>query len=128
MDQAEKTGSVFPKEGSKLIEEWFQEVETLNQEVFYGRSLGFQFASSVNRTLQTIALAMAVCAETYRSWEKWKPGSARIANTLPNLFTTTRLIMRSDVRAREIVHTTRNADINFCKQFWSLTEASYLQV
>lgn len=53
MEQSD-SGSVFPKDGSKLIDEWFKEIETLNQEVFYGRSLGFQYCSSVHTTLQTI--------------------------------------------------------------------------
>ncbi|XP_055342109.1 hormone-sensitive lipase-like isoform X2 [Paramacrobiotus metropolitanus] len=127
LDQSDQKGSMFPKDGSKLIEEWFRDVETLNQEVFYGRSLGFQFAPSIHTTLQTIALAMAVCAETYRTWEEWKPGSAKLATTMPNMFSTTKFIINPRLRARKIVHTTRNADINFCKQFWGLTEASYLQ-
>ena len=100
----------------------------MNQEVFYGRSLGFQFCASVHTMLHTIVLAMAVCAETYRKCERVKPGSAKLATTLPSVFMTTRFLLKPELRAKQIVHTTRNADINFCKQFWGLTEASYLQV
>ncbi|XP_002733228.1 hormone-sensitive lipase-like [Saccoglossus kowalevskii] len=117
-----KPGELFPDEELfPLMDEMLVEAESLYRECFYGRCLGFQYHESMLQPLQVVAVAMASFSESRKQHEG---GFARFASTLMN---SGKYMMDSALRADQIVKVTRNADIKFCKEFWSLTEGDIMQ-
>ncbi|VDN19057.1 unnamed protein product [Gongylonema pulchrum] len=87
-------------------------IEVLDPSCFFGRPLGFQFPPSVGRIFRFIGIILA----TYSlSWEKGR-------TTLGSLLNSPRFILSPEQRATRIVKVTREADIEFCRGFWNLSE------
>uniref|UniRef100_A0A0N5B1D1 Hormone-sensitive lipase n=1 Tax=Syphacia muris TaxID=451379 RepID=A0A0N5B1D1_9BILA len=87
-------------------------IEALDASCFYGRALGFQFAPSVGRVFRFIGVVLA----TYSlSWEKGY-------GPLNSLLSTGRFILSPEQRGSRILKVTQEADIDFCKGFWNLSE------
>lgn len=90
------------------------ELEKLDSSVFYGRPLGFQFCPSITRIFRVIGVVLA----TYSlSWEKGHGPIGSIINS-------GRFFLSPEQRASRIIKVTKEADIDFCKGFWNLTELS----
>uniref|UniRef100_A0A0R3RLZ8 Hormone-sensitive lipase n=1 Tax=Elaeophora elaphi TaxID=1147741 RepID=A0A0R3RLZ8_9BILA len=95
-------------------------IEVLDPSCFYGRSLGFQFPPSVGRIFRLIGVILAIYS---LSWEKGR-------STLGSFLNSPRFILSPEQRAKRIVkyaignflQVTREADIEFCRGFWNLSE------
>ncbi|KAI6219526.1 hypothetical protein M3Y99_01656000 [Aphelenchoides fujianensis] len=86
-------------------------IESLDASCFYGRSFGFQFTPTVTYIFNVIGIVLA----TYSlSWG----GSAALAS----LVNSGLYIMNPEERAKQIIKVTREADIEFCRDFWNLSE------
>uniref|UniRef100_A0A915HQN9 Hormone-sensitive lipase n=1 Tax=Romanomermis culicivorax TaxID=13658 RepID=A0A915HQN9_ROMCU len=97
-------------------------VETMDHSCFYGRCMGFQYASSLYRVFQVVGLGLASYSIL---WEKGAPDS--ISQTVTNLYQSGRFALNPEERAQRITDVIMNADISFCKSFWNLTEGPFLQ-
>ncbi|VBB27319.1 unnamed protein product [Acanthocheilonema viteae] len=87
-------------------------IEVLDPSCFYGRSLGFQFPPSIGRIFRLIGVILAIYS---LSWEKG-------GSTLGSFLNSPRFILSPEQRAKRIVKVTREADIEFCRGFWNLSE------
>ncbi|VDK89075.1 unnamed protein product [Litomosoides sigmodontis] len=87
-------------------------IEVLDPSCFYGRPLGFQFPPSVGRIFRFIGVVLAIYS---LSWEKGR-------STLGSFLNSPRFILSPEQRAKRIVKVTREADIEFCRAFWNLSE------
>jgi hormone-sensitive lipase len=118
-------GSLFPDEDTlptddyETAERLLKEVESLSQEAFYGRCLGFQFCASMVRPLTTINLVMASYGDGY-GW------SSRILKVATSVLGSQKYYRNPELRARQVVNLTRSIDIGFCKGFWALTENVFM--
>ncbi|CAI2356887.1 unnamed protein product [Caenorhabditis sp. 36 PRJEB53466] len=109
-------GSLFPPlEGEyDTYQEILRIMEKLDSSVFFGRPIGFQFSPSINKIFRIIGVVLA----TYSlSWEK---GHGAIGS----LINTGRFFLSPEQRAERIIKVTKEADIDFCKGFWNLSELS----
>ncbi|CAD6194356.1 unnamed protein product [Caenorhabditis auriculariae] len=109
-------GSLFPPlEGEyDTYQKVLHGIEKLDSTVFFGRPLGFQFSPSVNRIFRVIGVILA----TYSlSWEK---GHGPIGSIISG----GRFFLSPEQRASRIIKVTKEADIDFCKGFWNLSELS----
>ncbi|KAF1747828.1 hypothetical protein GCK72_024294 [Caenorhabditis remanei] len=109
-------GSLFPPlDGNyETYQEILRVMERLDSSVFFGRPIGFQFSPSINKIFRIIGVVLA----TYSlSWEK---GHGAIGS----LINTGRFFLSPEQRAERIIKVTREADIDFCKGFWNLSELS----
>ncbi|CAI5454221.1 unnamed protein product [Caenorhabditis angaria] len=109
-------GSLFPPlDGCyEKHQEVLKIMERLDSTVFFGRPLGFQFSPSINKIFRVIGIVLA----TYSlSWEK---GHGPIGS----LINTGRFFLSPEQRASRIIKVTKEADIDFCKGFWNLSELS----
>ncbi|XP_077985551.1 hormone-sensitive lipase-like [Glandiceps talaboti] len=117
-----KPGELFPDENLfPLMDGLLVEAEALYRECFYGRALGFQYHESMQQSLSVISVAMASFSEGFN---KHEGGWARFASSLVN---SGKYMMDPILRAEQIVKVTRNADIKFCKAFWSISEGDVMQ-
>lgn len=119
-----KDGSLFADEemiDDAIAEELTQQVEKLSQECFYGRTMGFQFCSSMQKPLSTVGLTMASFSENYLDN---KSQIMQFANTV---LSSGKYLLNPELRAKQICAVTRMADVRFCKAFWSITESGVLQ-
>ncbi|KAL8612264.1 hypothetical protein ACOMHN_038176 [Nucella lapillus] len=117
-----QAGQLFADEETlddALAEQLMTDVEMLSQDCFYGRCLGFQFCDSMQRPLNVVAIAMASFAEGYQE-------NSQIMKVATSLFNSGKYIINPDLRAQQVVNVTRTADIQFCKAFWSITEAEIM--
>ncbi|KAI6178113.1 hypothetical protein M3Y98_00465900 [Aphelenchoides besseyi] len=87
-------------------------IEGLDASCFYGRAFGFRFAPSVTSIFNAIGIILA----TY-SWS-WESGTAAFSS----LLNSGRYFLNSEERARRIIKVTREADLEFCRDFWNLSE------
>uniref|UniRef100_A0A915PGC5 Hormone-sensitive lipase n=1 Tax=Setaria digitata TaxID=48799 RepID=A0A915PGC5_9BILA len=87
-------------------------IEVLDPSCFYGRPLGFQFPPSVGRIFRLIGVILAIYS---LSWEKGR-------SALGSFLNSPRFILSPEQRAKRIVKVTREADIEFCRSFWNLSE------
>ncbi|CAD5216034.1 unnamed protein product [Bursaphelenchus okinawaensis] len=87
-------------------------IENLDASCFYGRSFGFQFSPSVTRIFRLIGIVLA----TYSL--SWDNGSAAFSS----LMASSRFLLSPEQRAHRIIKVTREADIEFCRGFWNLSE------
>lgn len=108
-------GSLFPT-GVHTAAELFATAETINQYCFYGRCLGIQYCESMQSVLKFLSICMAGFSEAY-----YNEGSY-FAKTTSSMWTSGQYYLNPELRARRIVNISQNADIDFCKSFWSLTE------
>ncbi|PAV81168.1 hypothetical protein WR25_14542 isoform D [Diploscapter pachys] len=86
--------------------------EKMDSTIFYGRPLGFQFSPSVNRVFRIIGVILASYSLT------WEKGQGKLGS----LINTGRFFLSPEQRASRIIKVTKEADINFCKGFWNLSE------
>lgn len=98
------------------------EVEQLDRECFYGRTLGFQFSSSLRHFLQVVCVAMASFAEGYHHHKLSSMACATVSFLNSGKYT-----VNPEMRAKVIVDVTQKTNMEFCKAFWSLTEGYGLQ-
>ncbi|VDO26830.1 unnamed protein product [Onchocerca flexuosa] len=87
-------------------------IEMLDPSCFYGRPLGFQFPPSIGRICRLLGVMLAIYS---LSWEKG-------CSTLGSFLNSPRFILSPEQRAKRIVKVTREADIEFCRSFWNLSE------
>ncbi|KAI6202938.1 hypothetical protein M3Y94_00499000 [Aphelenchoides besseyi] len=87
-------------------------IESLDASCFYGRSFGFQFAPSVTSIFNVIGIILA----TYSL--SWESGTAAFSS----LLNSGRYFLNPEERARRIIKVTREADLEFCRDFWNLSE------
>lgn len=108
--------SLFPPLDSSYDQyyEMLRGLEQLDSTCFYGRPLGFQFSPSVNRIFRFIGIVLASYS---LSWEKGHGPIGSIINT-------GRFFLSPEQRASRIIKVTKEADIQFCKGFWNLSELS----
>ncbi|CAG9766982.1 unnamed protein product [Ceutorhynchus assimilis] len=111
-------GSLFVED--RPLEDLISVCKDVNQYCFYGRCLGFQFCDSLKNVLQFIALSMAIFSEAYYS-----QGSL-ISKATNSVMTTTKYITDPEQRAKRIVNISQNADVDFCKSFWFLSESELM--
>lgn len=98
------------------------EVEKLDRECFYGRTLGFQFSSGMRHFLQVVCVAMASFAEGYHRHKQSSMACATVSFLNSGKYT-----VNPEMRAKMIVDVTQKTNMEFCKAFWSLTEGYGLQ-
>uniref|UniRef100_F1KVG3 Hormone-sensitive lipase n=1 Tax=Ascaris suum TaxID=6253 RepID=F1KVG3_ASCSU len=106
--------SLFPplSDDYSKYQDLLKRIQALDSSCFYGRPLGFQFSASVGKIFRFIGVVLA----TYSlSWEK---GHGPIGS----LINSGRFILSPEQRASRILKVTREADIDFCKGFWNLSE------
>ncbi|EFA02512.1 hormone-sensitive lipase [Tribolium castaneum] len=108
-------GNLFPDE-EHSPQELLSNYEDINQYCFYGRCMGFQFCESLRNILQFISMSMAIFSEIY-----YNQGSF-FAKATTSLMATSKYVNDPEQRARRIVNISQNADVNFCKAFWFLSE------
>ncbi|KAI6177498.1 Hosl-1 [Aphelenchoides bicaudatus] len=107
-------GSLFPSlEGDySLHDGFFKGIESLDASCFYGRSFGFQFVPSVTLIFNVIGIVLA----TYSlSW-------GNRSSAFGSLLNSGRYLLNPEQRAKQIIKVTREADIEFCRGFWNLSE------
>ncbi|XP_022912727.2 hormone-sensitive lipase [Onthophagus taurus] len=96
-------------------------IDKVNQYCFYGRCLGFQFCESMKGALRFITLSMAIFSEAYYS-----EGSI-ISKATSSFKNTTKYITDPEEKAKRLVNISKNADIDFCKSFWFLSEGELMK-
>ncbi|XP_030747220.1 hormone-sensitive lipase isoform X2 [Sitophilus oryzae] len=111
-------GNIFSE--NRSMEDMISVCQNVNQYCFYGRLLGFQFCDSLKNVLQFIALSMAIFSEAYYS-----EGSL-ISKATNSFMTTTKYITDPEQRAKRIVNISKNANVDFCKAFWFLSESELM--
>ncbi|KAI6218452.1 hypothetical protein M3Y95_01165700 [Aphelenchoides besseyi] len=87
-------------------------IESLDASCFYGRSFGFQFTPTVTLIFNVIGIVLA----TYSL--SWNNGSEAFGS----LLNSGRYLLNPEERAKQIIKVTREADIEFCRGFWNLSE------
>uniref|UniRef100_A0A915DPR8 Hormone-sensitive lipase n=1 Tax=Ditylenchus dipsaci TaxID=166011 RepID=A0A915DPR8_9BILA len=87
-------------------------IESLDASCFYGRLLGFQFSPSVTKIFSFIGVALATYSLMF------DPHSASIES----LIKSGTMLLNPEQRATRIIKVTREADIQFCRGFWNLSE------
>ncbi|KAH9495219.1 DDB1- and CUL4-associated factor 8 [Bulinus truncatus] len=116
-------GELFADEESlnnEVADQLVLEVETLCQEPFYGRCLGFQFCDSMYKPVQALAIAMASYSEGYLE-------TSQMMQVASSVFNSGKYFLDPELRAQQVVKVTRTADIKFCKAFWGFSESSVMQ-
>ncbi|XP_060086239.1 hormone-sensitive lipase-like [Ylistrum balloti] len=119
-----KDGSLFADEemiDDAIAEELTQQVEKLSQECFYGRTMGFQFCSSMQTPLSTVGVTMASFSENYLD------NKSQLRQFAGTVLSSRKYLLNPELRARQICAVTRMADVRFCKAFWSITESGIMQ-
>ncbi|XP_060532409.1 hormone-sensitive lipase isoform X2 [Cylas formicarius] len=109
-------GNLFPEH--KSMDEMISVCRGINQYCFYGRCVGFQFCQSLRAILQFVSLSMAIFSEAY-----YTQGSL-FAKAKNSVVTAVKYILDPELRARRIVNISENADVDFCKSFWFLSECT----
>ncbi|GFN86132.1 hormone-sensitive lipase [Plakobranchus ocellatus] len=112
-------GHLFADEdhlNSDIAEALMLEVESLSQESFYGRCLGFQYCESMQRPLQAIGIVMASYSEGYLE-------SSHMMRVATSVFNSGKYFLDPELRAKQMVKVTRTADIRFCQTFWNFPES-----
>lgn len=99
-------------------QELLNQAEAVNQYCFYGRSIGFQFCSSMQVILRTISICMAAFSESFFSK----------GNMLERWGNSFKYVSDPEAKARCLVNISQNADISFCKAFWLLNESGIAQI
>lgn len=95
--------------------------DDINQYCFYGRPLGFQFTESIRGPLRFISLSMAIFSEAYYS------DGSMLSKATNSVMTTTKYVSDPEQRAKRVVNIGNNADVDFCKAFWFLSESELMQ-
>ncbi|KAK9686035.1 Hormone-sensitive lipase (HSL) N-terminus [Popillia japonica] len=116
-------GDLFPSEKMSVDEQLalLGHIDKIDQYCFYGRCLGFQFCESMRAALKFISLSMAIFSEAYYS-----EGSI-LSKATNSVMTSTRYFTDPEEKAKRIVNISQNADIDFCKAFWFLSEGELMK-
>uniref|UniRef100_A0A1I8A1I7 Abhydrolase_3 domain-containing protein n=1 Tax=Steinernema glaseri TaxID=37863 RepID=A0A1I8A1I7_9BILA len=111
--QLEKNSLFPPLEGDySNYHGLFKSIESLDASCFYARALGFQFRPSVCKIFRFIGVVLA----TYSlSWENGH-------GPLGTFIHSGRFLLSPEQRAERIIKITREADVEFCRAFWNLSE------
>ncbi|CAG9859565.1 unnamed protein product [Phyllotreta striolata] len=112
-------GDLFVRDDCPL-HELLAKYGEINQHCFYGRNLGFQFCDSIKNLLQFISLSMALFSEVYYS-----QGSL-LQKATNSAMSSAKFLTDPELRARRIVNLGQNAEVDFCKAFWFLSETELL--
>ncbi|KAK0396970.1 hypothetical protein QR680_001927 [Steinernema hermaphroditum] len=111
--QLEKNSLFPPLEGDySKYNSLFKNIESLDASCFYARALGFQFVPSVCKIFRFIGVVLA----TYSL--SWEDGHGPLGTFLHS----GRFLLSPEQRAERIIKITREADIEFCRAFWNLSE------
>ncbi|KAF5400748.1 putative hormone-sensitive lipase [Paragonimus heterotremus] len=98
----------------------FQKLQTrfdgIKQEHFYGHCLAFYFCPSAQRLLMILGSVMAGYGNTYL---ESKQG---ISNLVYTVCRSVSSLLSPEARGLVMANLTRNANVEFCKAFWSLAE------
>lgn len=112
-------GSLFPRAAHSAAE-LFDTAASIDQYSFYGRCLGVQYCESMQRVVRFLAVCMAGFSEAY--YGRDVTGSGRLARTTASVWRSGKYLVDPELRARRIVNISQNAEVDFCKEFWSLSE------
>ncbi|KAK6964166.1 hormone-sensitive lipase [Biomphalaria glabrata] len=116
-------GELFADEdrlNNTVADQLVLDVETLCQEPFYGRCLGFQFCDSMYKPVQVLAIAMASYSEGYLE-------TSQMMQVASSVFNSGKYFLDPELRAQQVVKVTRTADIKFCKAFWGFSESPVMR-
>lgn len=80
----------------------------------------FQFCESMRNILKFISLSMAIFSEAY-----YNSGSF-LSKATSSMWTSGKYMLDPETRARRIVNISQNADVDFCKAFWCLSESELM--
>ncbi|KAL7064840.1 hypothetical protein AAHC03_05235 [Spirometra sp. Aus1] len=94
--------------------------DLIQQDAFYGRCIGFYFSPSAQGLYRVLSSVMAGFADSFQGS---KAGLTALVNTV---YRTVTSYLSPEERGAKIADITRNADVQFCKQFWSLAENRFL--
>ncbi len=133
------------------------DLASIHQEAFFGRACGFQFSDSLQIPLTGCAVALASYNDGYEAFTNKENINVKMSvtasnmgaqseletsnqymqiNTISNtvtqavksMYNGTKYIMDPESRAKKMSHVMRNANVEFCKAFWQLTETSIVEV
>jgi hormone-sensitive lipase len=111
----------------EYIDDYIQEnlflVASTDQEAFFGRTCAFQFCDSLKTPLTGCAVALASYNDGYEAFQESALGA-----TAKSIFSGTRYMLNPELRAQKMSEIMKNANVEFCKAFWQLTETSIAQV
>eukprot|EP00111_Clytia_hemisphaerica_P016900 TCONS_00050129-protein len=107
-------GNLFPHDC--VVDDMMIDFEKINRECFYGRSFGFQYSDSIRQSLHVIAVAMAAYGDGYQQHNH------SLTRALSSMLHSGKYMVNPELRAQRINELTQNANIDFCKAFWGLTE------
>lgn len=126
-------------ESSSSIETNLLLLGSVHQESFFGRTCGFQFCESLQTPLTGAAVALASYNDGYEaatvtttitrsnSYEKIDETQGQ-ASIIKSLMSGTKYMMDPELRAKKISKVMKDANVEFCKAFWQLTELDIVQV
>ncbi|CAF1498644.1 unnamed protein product, partial [Didymodactylos carnosus] len=98
--------------------EYFKMV-TVDQEAFFGRTCGFQFAQSLHTMLTLLLAGLATYHDTYNK---------SIPHAALTLATSSKYIMFPEQRAKKCANVFRDSDYLFCKSFWNLVDHDVIKI
>lgn len=106
-------GELFPslRGNYSIHDDFFKSLENLDSSCFYGRAFGFQFVPSVTLIFHVIGIFLANYS---LSWD--------CSSAIGSLWNSGRHLLSPEERAKQIISVTREADIEFCRGFWNLSE------
>lgn len=84
--------------------------------------MAFQFCSSLRRPFNIVGVGLASFSEGFET------NDAGIVQTAVSLLSSGKYLLSAEKRAERIVQVTRDANIEFCKAFWSISETDFIQV
>jgi len=123
---------------SAAIETNLLALGSVHQEAFFGRTCGFQFCESLQTPLTGCAVALASYNDGYEAYataavvqvEAEGAGSFMQgqATLFKSLVSGTKYVMDPELRAKKISKVMKDANVEFCKAFWQLTETDIVQV
>lgn len=141
-------------DSSSLIETNLLCLGSVYQESFFGRTCGFQFCESLRTPLTGASVALASYNDGYELYSQ--PNSAsnsaatspirnnqtdqvdsnnsnqgafvQQATLFKSLVSGTKYIMDPELRAKKISKVMKDANVEFCKAFWQLTETDIVQM
>lgn len=94
--------------------------DLIQQDAFYGRCIGFYFSPTAQGLYTVLSSVMAGFADSFQGS---KAGLTALVNTV---YRTVTSYLSPEERGAKIADITRTADVQFCKQFWSLAENRFL--
>lgn len=112
--------ALFPRSAHSAAE-LFDTAAAVDQYAFYGRCLGIQYCESMQKVVRFLAVCMAGFSESYYGRGE-AGGRGRMAKGMASVWRSGKYLVDPELRARRIVNISQAAEIDFCKEFWSLSE------